>query len=190
MGFQNCGDSSFQNTETISREPLSSLIPEDTGYNGGQTFRLLSLDLNSDNLEAEFKVSRGEQENYIIQNLSIISNCDLTNPNAAEELLQIADVTIVSHPSTLSTPIEVCDNAEDKSYFYQLGDVSPIYIVLKNESEDCYSGDPQKLIDQDKRVFIVENMFEDEVQELIDAVSEITSDRSLCQTTNIGFTDD
>lgn len=190
MGFQNCGDSSFQNLETVNGEPLSSLIPEDTKYTGGQNFRMLSLDIGSSDLETEFKVSRGFEDNYIIQNLNILSNCDLSDPNAAEEILQIADVTIISHPSTITAPIEVCDNADDKNYFYQLGDVSPIFIVFKNETENCYTGDPQKLIDQDKRVFVVENMFEDEIQELINAISEITSDNQSCQTTNIGITDE
>jgi len=192
MAFQNCGSSSFQNLETVNGEPLSSLLPptSDTAFNGGQDFRVLSLSNSSSEMQVEFSVERSVKDRYLVKSLTSLSNCAFKGPNAAEDLLHIADVTIISHPATLSSSINVCASNAGKDYFYQLGNNSAaVFIVFKNKTENCYSGDPEKLIAQGESVFVADNMFEDDIINLVNNVSDNTSSSSSCQTVNIGTSD-
>ena len=160
MGFQNCGSSSFQNLETVSGEPLNSLLPpSDTQFNGGQDFKVLSLSDSSGKLQTEFSVERSVEDRYLVKNLTSLSNCAFKGPNAAEDLLHVADITVISHPATLSSSINVCENSDNKDYFYQLGNNSAaVFIVFKNKTDNCYSGDPEKLIAQGENVFVADNL--------------------------------
>lgn len=181
LGFQNCGNSSFQNMDSVRNEPASSLLPSDTKFRGGLDFEIASLSSASQDLRANFKISKNKDRSYAITNESANYKCSFENPNSAEELLQITEISTLSHPSMISSAFDLCDSSDGKDVFFGIGRQSKIYLTFKSETEDCFTGDPQKLLDLDKRVFVVDNLFIEDVQELIDSVKQGVLNDSQCR---------
>jgi len=179
LGFQNCGNSAFQDMDAVQRVPVNSIITNDTKFRGGLDFTVMSLSDSSNDLVADFSVQRTEIGYRIVADLESYS-CAFENPNASEELLQLTEITTISHPSMVGTAFDICDAESDKEIFYAVGEQSPIYLAFKDETEDCYSGDPQKLLDKGLRVFIVENLFMNDIQDLLDAVKQDVLNEKNC----------
>jgi len=180
LGFQNCGNSSFQNTDSIQNEPASSLLTGDTKYKEGLDFAAMSLDSGATDLVLNFEVSKNKNKDYSVLSGEISYVCSFEHPNSSEELLQITEISTLSHPSMVSSVFDVCDSSGSKDVFYAIGRQSKIYLTLKDENEDCYSGNPQKLLDLDQRVFVVDNLFIGDIQELIDAVEQDIMNDTKC----------
>lgn len=180
LGFQNCGSSSFQNIDAVQGEPASSLITGDTKYKQGLDFAVMSMASGSSDLKTDFKVSKNDKKEYILEDESTTYTCTFETPNSSEELLQITEISTLSHPSMISSAFDVCDSSGGEDVYYSIGRQSKIYLVAKDENEDCYSGDPQKLIDQNKRVFVVDNIFIGDIQNLLDNVGQDALNESNC----------
>jgi len=179
LGFQNCGNSAFQDVDSVQSAPASSIITNDTKFRGGLDFTVMSISDSSTELVSDFSVQKDEDDYRIVADLKSYS-CAFDNPNASEELLQLTEITTISHPSMVGTAFDLCDAGNDKDVFYAIGAESPIYLTFKDETEDCYSGDPQKLLDKDLRVFIVENLFINDIQDLLDAVKQDVLNEENC----------
>lgn len=180
FGFQNCGNSSFQNIESLVDAPATSVFVGDTKFRGGLDFSMMSMAPGSSDLVSEFTVKRSKEKDYqVINDLSSFI-CSFGNPNASEELLQLTEIATISHPASLGSIFDVCDSSGGNDVFYKVGEQSPIYLSLKDEAEDCYSGDPQKLSAQNKRVFVVKNLYIDDINDLIDAVKLDIQDDTNC----------
>jgi len=180
LGFQNCGNSNFQNVSAVKNAPALSLIVEDTKFKGGLDFEVLSLAQGSTELVSNFKVSKGKKSEYNISQNERSYLCYFENPNSSEELLQLTEISTLSHPSTEGSVFDICDSSEGEDVYYSIGRQSKLYLVFKNEAEDCYSGDPEKLMDQDLRVYIVDNLFIDDIEELTATVEQDVLDGSNC----------
>jgi len=180
FGFQNCGNSSFQDFESIVDAPVSTIVVNDTKFRGGLDFSVVSLNSQSEELETDFTVKRSKETDYHIVNDLSDYICSFENPNASEELLQLTEITRVSHPSSSSSSFDLCDSSNGKDVFYKIGNQSPIFLALKDERDDCYSGNPLKLTNQNKRAFVVNNLFIDDINDLVSAVKEDIKDDTSC----------
>jgi len=182
LGFQNCGNSSFQNMNSVTNAPASSLIINDTKFREGLDFKIVSLSSGSTDLVSVFEVSKNENHGYDVSSKSTSYRCSFENPNAAEELLQITEISTLSHPSMVPSAFDVCDSSEGKDVYYAIGRQSKIYLIFKSENEDCYTGDPQKLLDQNKRIFVVDNLYIEDLLELVESVKQDVLNDSQCTT--------
>ena len=186
LSFQNCGNSSFQNsTGTANLNSNSDFDPpvEDSQFREGLDFALMSLTPGENSLKTEFSLSRNNSS-YTVTNGSIQSRCTFENPNAAGELLQILEVSSLQLPQDANLDLEICEDSEDRSLFYMVGQQSPVFLVFKDDIENCHSGDVQSLIDLNKRVFIVENLLHDDVEALIESVLQDVNNGEVCDRVN------
>jgi hypothetical protein len=181
LGFQNCGNSTFNEDDLIQDTPLSSIDIDDTKYNKGLSFTLLAK--NEVNTLSEFKVQKTSDHNYSAQNGLSIITCTLGDPNPMEELMEITDAAKVTHPTFLSE-IEICDPEDGKSIHFKIGETSPVYLVAYSQPENCLMDDPQRLMNEGKRVFIIENISFEEVETLVDE-SKALSETELCTVNTI-----
>ena len=123
LSFQNCGNSSFQNsTGTANLNSNSDFDPpvEDSQFREGLDFALMSLTPGENSLKTEFSLSRNNSS-YTVTNGSIQSRCTFENPNAAGELLQILEVSSLQLPQDANLDLEICEDSEDRSLFYMVG---------------------------------------------------------------------
>ncbi len=174
LGFQNCSNSRFSDGDLVERTPLSSINTGDTKYKEGLSFDyLVKTDANT---ASAFKVQKKSTNTYSAQNGNDIITCSLQTPNSMEELMQITEVAEVTHPAFLSNP-EVCNPIDGKFVHYKIGEVSPIYLIASSE-EDCLLDDPQRLIDEDKRVFVIDNLSFEEIESLVNESKALSTSAS------------
>lgn len=176
LGFQNCGSSTFSGDDLIQKTPLSSINIDDTKYKEGLSFSLISQ-IDSE-ITSEFKVQKTSENNYAAQSGQSIITCTLGDPNPMEELMEITDVASVTHPTFLSE-IELCDPLDGKFIHFKIGETSPVYLVPYSQPNNCLTDDPQRLLGEGKRVFIVENISYEEIETLVDE-STALAETDLC----------
>lgn len=175
LGFQNCSGSQFSDGDLIEDAPLSSIDTGDTKFKGGLSFDYLAkTDLNT---VSEFKVQKKSDDTYSAQSGNNIITCSLQTPNPMEELMQITEVAKVTHPAFLSNP-QVCNPIDGKFIHYKIGEVSPIYLIASSQEENCLLDDPQRLLNEDKRVFVIDNLSFEEIESLVNESKALSTSAS------------
>lgn len=181
LGFQNCSSSNFSEDDLIKEVPLSSINIDDTKYNNGLSFNLLTK--TEGNTTSEFKIQKTSDHSYSAQSGLSIITCNLGHPNPMEELMEMTDVAKVTHPTLLSD-IEVCEPSDEKFIHFKIGETSPVYLVAYSQPENCLTDDPQRLMVEGKRVFIIENISFEEIETLVDE-SRTLSETELCTVNSV-----
>lgn len=167
LGFQNCDGSSFRNEDLIQEAPFNSInigFVGSTQYKGGFSFSYRSK--TDAQIISEFKVRKINTTVYLVQEGSTLITCRLGTPNSMEELMQITEIAKVTHPTFLSD-FEVCEPADGKFIHYKVGDTSPIYLIASSQNENCLLDDPQRFLDENKRIFIIDNLSFEEIETLV-----------------------
>jgi hypothetical protein len=175
FGFQNCQNASFSNPDIIQDQPISSLQPGDTKFKNGLTFDALSKTVNQ--TISEFRVFKRGDSEYVALSRGLFITCSLEKPNAMEDLMQITEVARITHPSFISNP-SICDPQDGKFIHYKIGKESPIYLIAASEVDDCLMDDPQELLNEDKRVFVIDNVSYEEISSLIEDSLELSGSSS------------
>lgn len=186
LGFQNCGNSNFSNEDLVQDQPLSSINSEhvsidNTKFSGGLSFDYMSK--TATQTLSEFKVEKTSNGVYSAQEGNTLITCTLENPNAMEELMQLTEVVTVTHPTFLASP-EICSPVDGKFYHFKIGKVSPIYLIAKSQADDCLLDDPQRLLDENKRAFVINNLSFEEIESLVFESRALASSTS-CLSTEI-----
>ncbi len=182
LGFQNCGDAKFiDQDDLIQGKPLSSIYNngrvsiDNTKFTGGLSFSyILKTDTETSSI---FQVKKISGNSYSAQEGGRFSTCVLENPNAMEELMQITEVATVTHPSFLAQP-EICDPLNGYFFHFKIGEKSPIYLIAKSSADNCLLDDPQRLLDEGKRVFVINNLSFEEIETLITESQAIANSNS------------
>ncbi|MGH1468870.1 MAG: hypothetical protein ACRBBP_08330 [Bdellovibrionales bacterium] len=174
LGFQNCSGSRFSDGDLVEDRLLSSIKPGDTKYKDGLSFDYLAK--TDTNTVSEYKVQKKDNNVYLAQSGNDIITCSLQTPNPMEELMQITEVAKVTHPALLSNP-EVCNPIDGKFIHYKIGEVSPIYLIASSE-EDCLLDDPQRLLNENKRVFVIDNLSFEEIESLVNESKALSTNAS------------
>lgn len=181
LGFQNCSSSKFSTDDLVEDAPLSSIQIEDGQYTEGLSFDYIAKTINE--TASELKINKTSASVYSAQAGNSLSTCTVEIPNAMEDLMQITEVAKITHPAFLSSP-EVCDPSDGKFIHYKIGDHSPIYLIASSQEDNCLTDDPQDLLDENKRVFVIDNLSFEEIESLIED-SKTIIESSSCVTNNL-----
>lgn len=171
FSFQNCGKSSFQNTDLIEDMPLSSISSpqsvKHTKYTGGQAFSLFNKkDATPDTISLK---AQKTLTNFSMQDNSSLFNCQLNKEEAFEVLIHLSDFIKVTHPSLMTSPPPVCDKNLSPHKYIKLGDQdSNLFLITINTTKNCLNANPTDLLNEGKRVFIVTESGDLDIQALVD----------------------
>lgn len=176
FGFQNCGTASYNSSEYIKDSPLSSILNptinfNDTRYKDGFSFKLIEPNKNN----GGFGVGVSSNGAYLVSDANKIYSCEVSTPNPLAELLQFFDVVNVTNPVMLAEPPTICESTSERdSQHIQIGVQSPLYLIARDLENNCLLDDPQQLIAEGKKVFIIENMGANEISQMIQASQDLT----------------
>lgn len=195
FGFQNCSPSDVATNELVYNASLTSVSQtddfsdsdgvSDTGYYGGQNFKLTESE-NGQILE-ELLVTKTHNKTISLSVKEKTFNCDFEKDKlgleALDALIKFSGLVRVTHPSMFTGSKDTCSNvdASIKRQHIEIGDVSKTFLITKDSTNDCLMDDPYELSKNGHRVFIISNLSHSEILDIVEEAERASELSKACE---------
>lgn len=166
LGFQNCG-SSVSITPLVTDVELDSLL--ESGLESLPPNH--SVALSSENADGSldlYRVTPLDETRFNVSNNNNSEICSSDGVDPYRELANISSYLRVSNPDSIDQS-QACDFSDRPRQMLVLGSgEDAIYLIFKDfDSDNCLSDDPKKLELQEKKVYVVNNVGSEEINDMV-----------------------